>query len=154
MPTKVLMVCLGNICRSPLAQGILESKIDVSMQIEVDSAGTAAWHSGNKPDERSILVAKKYGIDISNQKARLFTPDDFNNFDYIYVMDQSNYKNVMQLAPSNNTRAKVEIILNELYPDENREVPDPYYGGANGFEEVYNMLDKACNQIIHKIKNA
>ena len=154
MPTKVLMVCLGNICRSPLAQGILESKIDASMQIEVDSAGTAAWHSGNKPDNRSILVAKKYGIDISNQKARLFTPDDFNNFDYIYVMDQSNYKNVMQLAPSNNTRAKVEIILNELYPDENREVPDPYYGGVNGFEEVYNMLDKACNQIIHKIKNA
>ena len=154
MPTKVLMVCLGNICRSPLAQGILESKIDASMQIEVDSAGTAAWHSGNKPDNRSILVAKKYGIDISNQKARLFTPDDFNNFDYIYVMDQSNFKNVMQLAPSNNTRAKVEIILNELYPDENREVPDPYYGGANGFEEVYNMLDKACNQIIHKIKNA
>jgi protein-tyrosine phosphatase len=154
MSTKVLMVCLGNICRSPLAQGILESKIDSSMKIEVDSAGTAAWHSGNKPDERSIAVAKKYGIDISNQKARQFMPHDFNNFDYIYVMDQSNYKNVMQLAPKTNTRAKVEIILNEIYPEENREVPDPYYGGANGFEEVYNMLDKACNEIIHKIKNA
>lgn len=148
------MICLGNICRSPLAQGILESKIDTSMSIEVDSAGTAAWHSGNKPDERSILIAKKNGIDISKQKARQFTINDFNDFDYIYVMDQSNYKNVMQLAPSNSTRAKVEIILNEIYPDENREVPDPYYGGANGFEEVYTMLDKACNQIIHKIKNA
>ncbi|UYW01438.1 low molecular weight phosphotyrosine protein phosphatase [Flavobacterium agricola] len=154
MSTKVLMVCLGNICRSPLAHGILESKIEPEMQVKVDSAGTAAWHSGKQPDERSIAIAKQNGIDISNQKARQFTVEDFNAFDYIYVMDQSNYKDVMKLAPNDATRAKVEIILNEIYPEENREVPDPYYGGTSGFTTVYNLLDQACDKIIHKLKNA
>ena len=148
------MVCLGNICRSPLAQGILESKINSDLDIKVDSAGTGGWHAGQKPDERSILVAKKNNIDISKQIARQFTVTDFDTFDYIYVMDLSNLKNVLLLAPNEKLKTKVHLILNEIYVDENREVPDPYYGGQDGFSDVFKMLDKACDQIIYKIKNA
>lgn len=154
MSTKVLMVCLGNICRSPLAHGILESKISTLDAIEVDSAGTSGWHSGEKPDLRSIEIAKQHGIDITKQKARKFKVIDFDNFDYIYVMDQSNYINVIGMAPSQIAKNKVKLILNEVYPDKNLEVPDPYYGGEDGFLKVYNMLDEACDKILNKIKNA
>lgn len=147
---KVLMVCLGNICRSPLAEGILQSKVDTT-KVTVDSAGTAAWHSGEKPDKRSIAVAKKYGIDISHQRARNLTVEDFELFDKIYVMDRSNYINVCRLAPNEKAVAKVEMILNEVHPDSNAEVPDPYYGGDQGFEKVFAMLDEACTIIQTKI---
>lgn len=147
---KVLMVCLGNICRSPLAEGILQSKVDTT-KVTVDSAGTAAWHSGEKPDKRSIAVAKKYGIDISHQRARNLTVEDFELFDKIYVMDRSNYINVCRLAPNEKAVAKVEMILNEVHPDSNAEVPDPYYGGEQGFEKVFAMLDEACTIIQKKI---
>lgn len=149
---KVLMVCLGNICRSPLAEGILKSK--VSNKITVDSAGTAAWHSGKLPDERSIAVAKKHGIDLTYQKARQFLIEDFDKFDYIYVMDRNNYVNVCKLAPNDEAIDKVEIILNETNPGKNLEVPDPYYGGDDGFENVFQMLDEACNKIKNKLENA
>lgn len=151
--TKILMVCLGNICRSPLAEGILKSKINNST-IFVDSAGTGAWHSGELPDKRSIAVAKKYGIDLTDQRARLFLVEDFDRFDKIYVMDKTNYVDVCRLAPSDHCIDKVELILNESNPGKNLEVPDPYYGGANGFDNVYNMLDEACEKIKQKIKNA
>ena len=151
--TKILMVCLGNICRSPLAEGILKSKIS-SSEVLVDSAGTGAWHSGELPDKRSIAVAKKYGIDLTDQRARLFLVEDFNRFDKIYVMDKSNYVNVCKLAPSADLIDKVELILNESHPEKDLEVPDPYYGGENGFENVYQMLDEACNKIKEKIENA
>ena len=147
------MVCLGNICRSPLAEGILKSKVDRNT-VFVDSAGTGAWHSGELPDKRSIAVAKKYGIDLTDQRARLFLVEDFDKFDYIYVMDQSNYKNVCRLAPNDEAINKVQLILNESYPDENLEVPDPYYGGDQGFENVYKMLDEACLKIKNKLENA
>ncbi|WP_372472734.1 low molecular weight protein-tyrosine-phosphatase [Capnocytophaga sp. ARDL2] len=147
---KVLMVCLGNICRSPLAEGILQSKVDTT-KVTVDSAGTAAWHSGEKPDKRSIAVAKKYGIDISHQRARNLTVEDFELFDKIYVMDRSNYINVCRLAPNEKAVAKVEMILNEVHPDSNVEVPDPYYRGDQGFEKVFAMLDEACTIIQKKI---
>lgn len=151
--TRILMVCLGNICRSPLAEGILKSKINRET-VFVDSAGTGAWHSGSLPDQRSIAIAKKYGIDLTDQCARVFLPEDFDRFDHIYVMDQSNYKNVCRLAPDEKAIEKVQLILNEIHPDKNMEVPDPYYGGDQGFENVYQMLDEACEKIKQKIENA
>jgi len=148
--TKVLMVCLGNICRSPLAEGILKSKI-FSFKTFVDSAGTGAYHVGEKPDKRSISIAKTYGIDISSQKARKFIVADFDLFDLIYVMDNSNYYNVISLARNENDKAKVKLILNEVFPNEDLDVPDPYYGGDFGFKNVYKMLDEACDVIAKKI---
>lgn len=150
MPTKILMVCLGNICRSPLAEGILKSKLSKNNFI-VDSAGTGGWHAGEKPDKRSIAIAKQKGLDISQQKARQFSAKDFKKFDYIYAMDMSNYKNILSLAENEADKTKVTLILNELFPGENVEVPDPYYGGVDGFENVYNMLDKACDVIAEKL---
>ncbi|MFC4740640.1 low molecular weight protein-tyrosine-phosphatase [Flavobacterium ponti] len=147
---KVVMVCLGNICRSPLAEGILQSK--VSENIFVDSAGTADYHVGELPDKRSIAVAQKHGIDISKQRCNHFTSKHFEEFDYIYVMDKSNYENVIQLAPSEETKQKVKLILNESHPNQNLEVPDPYYGGDDGFENVFQMLDEACEVIANKLK--
>lgn len=152
MPVKILMVCLGNICRSPLAEGILASKLPRD-KFFVDSAGTSSWHIGSSPDSRSIAVAKKYNLDISRQKGRQFSPIDFENFDYIYVMDKSNYDNVIELSDNPEHQKKVQIILNELYPDENVDVPDPYYGMPNGFEMVYQMLDEACDIISEKLKD-
>ena len=140
------MVCLGNICRSPLAEGILTSKI-FSFNTYIDSAGTGAYHVGEKPDKRSIAVANTNGIDISNQKARKFTVEDFDFFDIIYVMDNSNYKNVISLARNSQDSAKVKLILNEVFPNENLDVPDPYHGGEFGFKNVYNMLNEACDII-------
>lgn len=150
MPTKILMVCLGNICRSPLAEGILQAKLSKNDFI-VDSAGTGGWHAGEKPDKRSIAIAKQKGLDISQQKARQFSAKDFKKFDYIYAMDMSNYKNILSLAENEADKTKVTLILNELFPGENVEVPDPYYGGVDGFENVYNMLDKACDVIAEKL---
>lgn len=151
--TKILMVCLGNICRSPLAEGILKSKVN-KHQVVVDSAGTAAWHSGNLPDSRSIAIAQKNGIDLTNQRARLFLPEDFELFDHIYVMDQNNYKEVCRLTPNEKALEKVQLILNEIHPDKNLEVPDPYYGGDDGFDDVFKMLDEACERIKEKIENS
>lgn len=144
--TKILMVCLGNICRSPLAEGILKSKLPAN-RFTVDSAGTANYHVGNSPDKRSIAVANKYGIDISNLKGRQFAVSDYDTFDIIYVMDEFNYSNVIALARNDEDVAKVKFILNEIYPNQNYSVPDPYYGGNDGFENVYKMLDEASDVI-------
>lgn len=147
---KVLMVCLGNICRSPLAEGILKSKID-SSKIHVDSAGTGDWHVGQEPDKRSIAVGNKYKIDITEQRGRLFTEEDFENFDLIYAMDNSNRENILSLAKTEEDRSKVKLILDEIFPGENVDVPDPYFGGELGFEDVYKMLDEACESIAKKL---
>lgn len=149
--TKVLMVCLGNICRSPLAEGILKSKIKDSQNIIVDSAGTGAYHIGKLPDSRSIAVAKTHGIDITDQRARKVDVSDLDSFDYIFTMDEVNYRNVIALAENKVQEAKVFMMMNELQPGENISVPDPYYGGDHGFEHVYQMLDKACDVFINKI---
>ncbi|WP_091204050.1 low molecular weight protein-tyrosine-phosphatase [Flavobacterium xueshanense] len=150
MSVKILMVCLGNICRSPLAEGILAAKLPKD-KFTVDSAGTGSWHIGHTPDDRSIAVAKKNKVNISHQKGRQFSATDFDAFDYIYVMDNSNYKNVTALAQNQNQVEKVQLILNELFPNENVDVPDPYFGLPNGFEIVYKMLDEVCDEIAKKL---
>ena len=150
--TKILMVCLGNICRSPLAEGILKSKLDANFIVE--SAGTAAYHVGNKPDPRSIAVARQNGLNITNQRARKFNKQDFENFDIIYAMDNSNYQNIIALAENDQQKDKVKLILNESFPEKNLDVPDPYYGGEKGFENVYNMLDNACEIIAKRINTS
>ena len=142
--TKILMVCLGNICRSPLAQGILEKKIFKA--VIIDSAGTAGYHIGKNPDQRSIDIANKNGVDISNYKARQFSKEDFKKFDHIYVMDNSNYKDVIDQAESIEDEKKVNLILSS-----NQEVPDPYYDGEKGFKHCYRLLDNACENIVKEL---
>lgn len=144
------MVCLGNICRSPLAEGILKAKTN-HLEVVVDSAGTSSYHIGKKPDIRSIAIAKKYGIDLADQRARQFSTIDFDNFDKIYAMDTSNYANIISLARNDYDKNKVDLILNEVNPNSFQSVPDPYYGGDNGFQHVYDMLDEACDRIVKKI---
>lgn len=144
------MVCLGNICRSPLAEGILKSKL-FRANVVIDSAGTGAYHINEKPDQRSITIAKLNGIDITNQRARKFLVKDFDEFDIIYVMDNSNYRDVIKEARNEDDIKKVKMILNEVFPNENLDVPDPYTGGNFGFKNVYKMLDEACDIIAKKI---
>jgi len=151
MKTRVLMVCLGNICRSPLAEGILKSKVD-SSKVFVDSAGTGSWHIGSEPDKRSIATAKRYDLDIKEQRGRQFSKKDFKDFDYIFVMDNSNFKDVMALAEIDEDRQKIHLILEEIFPSENVDVPDPYHGGDQGFENVYQMLNEACEVIAEKLE--
>lgn len=153
MKTRVLMVCLGNICRSPLAEGILKSKVDPE-KIYVDSAATSDYHIGHSPDERSVSIAKKNDLDITSQRGRQFTIEDFDEFDMIYVMDMSNYKDVISLARNEEDKKKVLLILNEVFPDENVEVPDPYQGGLDGFKNVFQMLNEACEVIARKIESS
>lgn len=144
------MVCLGNICRSPLAEGILKAKIDTD-KVQVDSAGTGGWHIGELPDSRSIDIAKKHGLDITDQRGKKFSAYDFETYDYIFVMDNSNYRDVIRMAKNDSEKQKVRLILDEIFPGENVDVPDPYYGGDHGFENVYQMLDQACEKIVSHI---
>lgn len=148
--TKVLMVCLGNICRSPLAEGILKSKTFLK-GITVDSAGTGDYHVGGLPDKRSIAIAKKNNLDITDQRARQFKVADFDEFDIIYAMDSSNFRRINRMARTDAEKAKVKMILNEIYPGENLDVPDPYNGGEHGFKMVYQMLDEACEVVAKKL---
>ena len=150
MPVKILMVCLGNICRSPLAEGILASKLPKN-DFLVDSAGTGHWHVGNPPDKRSILTAEKNGIDITNQRGKLFKASFFQEYDYIYVMDTNNYADVINMAKNEDEKKKVQLILDELFPSENVDVPDPYSGIQSNFDQVFEMLEEACESIANKL---
>ena len=148
---KILMVCLGNICRSPLAEGILQHKVDeAGLNWTVDSAGTAGYHIGEAPHPLSQKVAKMNGIDISKQSGRKFTKEDILFYDKIYVMDNSNYIDVKRICGNNWDVDKVDLLLNEIYPGQDRDVPDPWYGGEDGFHVVFEMLDRACEKIIQK----
>ena len=144
------MVCLGNICRSPLAEGILSSKIS-NMKVTVDSAGTAGYHIGSKPDPRAIDIAKKNSIDISSLRARKFERSDFINFDKIYVMDKNNYYDIIDLAENKDQTSKVILITDVI--DSDSFVPDPYYGDLADFEKVFNLLEKICQKIANQIES-
>ncbi|MGB0840172.1 MAG: low molecular weight protein-tyrosine-phosphatase [Chitinophagales bacterium] len=147
---KILMVCLGNICRSPLAEGILRHKAQqAGLNWIVDSAGTGAWHVGEQPDKRSMAIAKKYGIDLSYQRARQFQASDFENYDVIYAMDSQNYNDILRKAPDEGYHGKVKLILNESKPGYNQAVPDPYWND-NGFQHVYDLLNEACEHIVRR----
>jgi protein-tyrosine phosphatase len=147
----ILMVCLGNICRSPLAEGILAAKCE-HLPVVVDSAGTSAHHIGEGPDHRSVHIATINGIDIGDQRARKLMKSDLEDFDLIFAMDSANYNNILKLASTDEDREKVKLILNESSPGQNKAVPDPYYGGDQGFENVFNLLDEACELVKNKLE--
>ena len=148
----ILFVCLGNICRSPMAHGIFRDKVTkLELDFEVESAGTSSYHIGELPDERAIATLQAKGIDIMDLRSRLFVASDFEDYDYIFTMDYSNQSNVMEMAKNRNHSNHPEMIMNEAYPNENISVPDPYYGGPTGFEDVFKMLDKALDEFIKKL---
>lgn len=152
---KILMVCLGNICRSPLAEGIMRSKLmKHKLPFIVDSAGTGNWHQGEAPDHRSIKIAAENGIDISKQIARGLVASDFDEFDIIYVMDQSNQQTLLERALNEQQRSKIKLLLKEANYDGALEVPDPYYGNLNNFREVYEMLNQSCEYIVQQWNSA
>lgn len=147
------MVCLGNICRSPLAEGILRQKAaERNIDITADSCGTSSYHIDAPPDPRSIENAQQNGIDITDLRARQFRKEDFRNFDRIYVMDQSNYDDVAYLAENKEELRKVKMILDELEPNSKKPVPDPYFGGGDGFQRVHDLLDAACDKILDELE--
>lgn len=147
---KILMVCLGNICRSPLAEGIMQRKIrEHGLDWQVDSAGTGSWHVGNLPDHRSIATARKRGIDLTCQRARQLKPHDLDRFDLILAMDSQNYRDILRLATTDAQRKKVHLIMNFVTPDHNQAVPDPYWDD-NGFENVFGMLEEACERVVQR----
>lgn len=150
---RILMVCLGNICRSPIADGLLRHKVaQENLPIIVDSAGTSAHHIGQAPDERMQKVATSRGVPIDFLRARQFKAEDFEQFDIIYAMDDSNQANILKLARNENDRNKVRLFLNELYPGKDMNVPDPYFGGEKGFIDVFEMVDSTTEMIINKFK--
>ena len=141
---KILMVCLGNICRSPLAEGILRHLArQKGLDWEIDSAGTGNWHVGDPPDRRSVKVAHRHGIDISDLRGRQFSVQDFDRFDVIYVMDLDNYRDVLRKARDEKDREKVQLLLDSRQP-----VPDPWYDDAL-FEPVFKMIYQACERIVN-----
>ena len=147
------MVCLGNICRSPLAEGILKKKLsDKNITAEIDSVGLEPYHIGQPPDERTIRVAKERGIDVSDHVMRLFSKSDFDNYDQIYVMDQANLQEVLGHARNDEDKKKVRKILSVINEKNNLNVPDPYYGRYEDFEKAFDLLDEACEVIANGMK--
>ena len=145
------MVCLGNICRSPLAEGILKDKLEkAGLNWEVDSAGTNRYHTGDAPHRLSQKVARMHGIDISNIRARTIVPEDFDRFDKIYAMAQDVVFDMRSVVGKKFHVKKVELLMNEVFPGENMDVPDPYYGGEDGFHDAYKMMDDACGALVKK----
>jgi len=150
-PVSILFVCLGNICRSPLAEGVFRAVVEgrgLSAGFRLDSAGTGGWHAGSAPDPRSTAIAARYGIDISGQKARKVLPDDFRDFELILGMDRSNVDDLKRLAPPG-TRDRVHLFL-DYASGRIRDVPDPYYGGPEGFAEIYRMIREASEALVDK----
>jgi protein-tyrosine phosphatase len=150
-PMKILMVCLGNICRSPLAEGILQHKaFKAGLTWSVESAGTNGYHTGEPPHRLSQKVAGQYGIDISKQRSRSFIPEDFERFDKIYAMAEDVIQEMKWIARQQFNPGKVDLLMNELHPGKNHDVPDPWYGPEAGYHEVFKMIDEACEALIRK----
>ena len=148
---KILMVCLGNICRSPLAEGILQDKaFKAGLKWSVESAGTESYHVGQPPHPLSQKVAKLNGIDICNQRARRFVAADFEVYDKIYALANDVMDSMKRIAKNKFDASKADLLMNELYPGRNLDVPDPWYGPEPGYHEVYKLLDKVCDKIIEK----
>lgn len=148
---KILMVCLGNICRSPLAEGILQDKASkAGLTWTIESAGTESYHIGDAPHPLSQKVAKLNGIDICQQRARRFVAEDFDRFDKIYAMSTDVIADMRSITRGKFDEKKVDLLLNELFPGQNVDVPDPWYGPERGFHEVYKMINDACEAIIRK----
>jgi protein-tyrosine phosphatase len=148
---KILMVCLGNICRSPLAEGILQKKaLEAELHWIVESAGTNGYHDGEPPHHLSIKVAKQRGIDISQQRSRKFSALDFEQYDKIYAMADDVLEDMKRIAKNNFNKQKVDLILNELYPQQNRNIPDPWSGPESGYVEVFELIEKACEKIVRR----
>ena len=151
---KILMVCLGNICRSPLAEGILQDKsFKAGLNWSVESAGTNSYHTGDAPHRLSQKVAQLNGINICNQRARRFTANDFDVYDKIYALAGDVLQEIKRIAGKKFDASKVDLLMNELYPEKNMDVPDPYYGEEDGYHEVYKMIDQVCNKIIENYSN-
>ncbi len=151
---KILMVCLGNICRSPLAEGILKKKsTDRKLNWQIDSAGTGSWHIGEPPDPRSREVALRNGIDISDQKARQLQTSDLHYYDYIFAMDSANYRDILRMKDYAGGTAQVEMILDRANPGQAESVPDPYWDDR-GFDQVFQLLDTATDAILDQLANA
>jgi len=151
---SVLFVCMGNICRSPTAQGVFERLVEehnLSRSIEIDSAGTHAYHIGERPDERASAAAMNRGVDLSSQQARRVSPDDFERFDYVLAMDNDNYEILVASCPSG-LESRLRLFM-DFSPDlETREVPDPYYGGGSGFERVLDLIEQASEGLLTEIR--
>ncbi|MET0394793.1 MAG: low molecular weight protein-tyrosine-phosphatase [Chitinophagaceae bacterium] len=148
---KILMVCLGNICRSPLAEGILKHKAaQAGLDWTIESAGTNGYHTGEAPHPLSQKVARLNGIDICAQRARRFSAADFGHYDKIYALAEDVLDEMRRMAGSRFDAQKADLLMNELYPGQNRDVPDPWYGPEPGYHEVYQLIDQACDRIIEK----
>lgn len=152
---KILMVCLGNICRSPLAEGVLKHKVkQAGLDWVVESAGTNGYHIGEPPHRLSQKVAKINGIDICEQRARQFVKQDIDRYDKIYAMADDVVEEIRRIAKEKYDPEKVDLFLNELYPGQHKSVPDPWYGPEPGYHDVYKLIDATCDAIISKYANA
>ncbi|HNQ61869.1 MAG TPA: low molecular weight protein-tyrosine-phosphatase [Bacteroidia bacterium] len=148
---KVLMVCLGNICRSPMAEGILRKKAEEKkINLHIDSAGTGNWHAGENPDPRAVATARNFDINISNLVARQFKQQDFDDFDEIFAMDTQNFKDILSKARNESDKKKVRLFLDLIPANKIKDVPDPWFGGAEGFVNVFHMLEEACENYLRK----
>ena len=154
--TSLLFVCLGNICRSPLAEGIflhLVKEAGLTDRFEIDSAGTGAWHVGESPDARAAMVASRHGVELES-RARQITQEDLGRFDYVIAMDRENLRNIERLLEPNGSGAQIHLLREYDEGTEGDEVPDPYYGGASGFETVYEMVHRSCQNLLDRLKAA
>ena len=149
---KILMVCLGNICRSPMAEGVMRQKIkDYGLDAQVNSCGTASYHIGEAPDYRGIKTLHNYGIDISQHQGQQFSISDFDAYDLIFVMDTRNYSNIIAKARNKNDKEKITLLMDEIYPGQQKVVPDPYYGDIEDYEETYALVEGACEHLAKRL---